>query len=196
MFLTKRRRRNLQMTWIDYRKTYDSVPHSWILKVLAMYKVADNITGFLLKSMTTWRVALTLNGQTLGHVCIKRGLFQGDALSPLLFVMCLFPLTTLLRQLNKGFIIDGDVISHLMYLDDLKLYAKSVEDMATLVNTVRIFSTDIGMSFGFDKCATLSMIRGNVVCCDGIDLPTGHIRSLSVGSSWVCWRLEISSVER
>ena len=134
--------------------------------------------------MTTWRVALTLNGQTLGRVCIKRGLFQGDALSPLLFVMCLFPLTTLLRQLNKGFIIDGDVISHLLYLDDLKLYAKSVEDMATLVNTVRIFSTDIGMSFGFDKCATLSVIRGNVVGCDGVDLPTGHIRSLSVGSSY------------
>ena len=90
------------MTWIDYRKAYDSVPHSWILKVLAMYKVAVNIRGFLLKSMTTWRVALTLNGQTLGRVCIKRGLFQCDALSPLLFVMCLFPLTTLLRQLNKG----------------------------------------------------------------------------------------------
>ena len=134
--------------------------------------------------MTTWRVSLTLNGQTLGRVCIKRGFFQGDALSPLLFVMCLFPLTTLLRQLNKGFIIDGGVISHLLYLDDLKLYAKSVEDMATLVNTVRIFPTDIEMSFGFDKCATLSVIRGNVVGCDGIDLPTGHIRSLSVGSPY------------
>ena len=72
----------------------------------------------------------------------------------------------------------------LLYLDDLKLYAKSVEDMATLVNTVGTFFTDIGMLFGFDKCTTLTVIRGNVVGCDGIDLSTGHIRSLSVGSSY------------
>jgi len=31
------------MTWIDYRKVCDSVAHSWIVKVLDMYKVADNI---------------------------------------------------------------------------------------------------------------------------------------------------------
>ena len=68
---------------------------------------------------------------------------------PLLFVMCLFPLSNLLRDLQKGFIVDGIVISHLLYLDDLKLYSKSEEDMATLVNTIRIFS-DNGMSFGFN----------------------------------------------
>ena len=28
MHLTKRNRRNLRMTWIDYHKAYDSVPHS------------------------------------------------------------------------------------------------------------------------------------------------------------------------
>ena len=67
----------------------------------------------------------------------------------------LFSLSTFWRQLNKEFVIDGDVIFHLLYLvDGLKLYAKSEEDMATLMNTVRIFSADIRMSFRFDKCAT------------------------------------------
>ena len=117
-------------------------------------------------------MALTLNKEVLGCVRVNRGIFQGDSLSPLLFVLCLFPLSTLLRQTSKGFIIDGSVISHLLYMDDLKLYAKSEEDMTRLVNTVRIFSTDIGMTFGFEKCATLSVKRGNLVDCDGIDLPT------------------------
>jgi len=184
MFLTRRRRRNLQMTWIDYRKAYDSVPHSWILKVLSMYKVADNIRSFLMNSMSSWRVTLILNREVLGCVCVNRGIFQGDSLSPLLFVMCLFPLTTLLRQTKKGFIVDGDAISHLLYMDDLKLYAKSEEDMKCLVNTVRIFSTDIGMTFGFEKCATVLVKRGNVVSCDDIDLPAGNIRSLSLDSAY------------
>jgi len=73
--------------------------------------------------------SLSLNGSLLGNVSIRRGIFQGDALSPLIFVMCLFPLTILLRKLNKGFAIDGIVASHLLYLDDLKLYAKSTEEM-------------------------------------------------------------------
>ena len=90
------------MTRIDFRKAYDSVPHSWILKVLDMYKVADNIKGFLETSMATWRVALTLNGHTLGHICIKRGIFQGDSLSPLLFVMCLSRHTVVCRAAQEN----------------------------------------------------------------------------------------------
>ena len=45
------------------------------------------------------------------------------------------------------------VVSHLLYLDDLKVYAKSSEDMLALVNTVRVFSSDIRsrMKFGFNK---------------------------------------------
>ena len=143
MFLTRQQHRNLQMTWIDYQKAYDSVPHLWIVKILAMYKVAPNIQHFLKISMSSWRTTLTLNGHALGNVEIKRGIFQGDSLSPLIFVMCLFPLTGLLRTLNKGFVVHGIVVSHLLYLDDLKLYAKSTDEMLAVINTVRVFSSDI-----------------------------------------------------
>ena len=45
-------------------------------------------------------------------------------------------------------------ISHLLYMDDLKLYGKSSNELESLLNTVRIFSTDISMEFGLEKCAT------------------------------------------
>ena len=47
-------------------------------------------------------------------------------------------------------------------MDDLKLYGKSKEDMETLMNTVRVFSDDIGMQFGIDKCAITVMKRGKL----------------------------------
>ena len=75
----------------DYRKVYDSVPHSWIVEILATYKVATNIQHFLKIGMLSWRTTPTLNGYALGQMEIKREVFQGDALSPLIFVMCLFP---------------------------------------------------------------------------------------------------------
>ena len=29
--------RNLNMAWVDYKKAYDMVPHSWILEVISMF---------------------------------------------------------------------------------------------------------------------------------------------------------------
>lgn len=43
--------RNLTIAWVDYRKAFDSVEHSWILKVLQLYKVSPTIVNFLKISM-------------------------------------------------------------------------------------------------------------------------------------------------
>ena len=39
----KRRHTNLAMAWIDYRKAYDMVPHSWIIECLEIFGVARNV---------------------------------------------------------------------------------------------------------------------------------------------------------
>ena len=33
---TKRKRKRLAMAWVDYKKAYDMVPHSWVLEVVKM----------------------------------------------------------------------------------------------------------------------------------------------------------------
>ena len=42
--------------------------------------------------MKTWKTELTSGNEVLGEVEIKRGIFQGDTLSPLLFVLAMIPL--------------------------------------------------------------------------------------------------------
>ena len=37
-------------------------------------------------------------------------------------------------------------------MDDIKLYAKSDEELKGLLSMVKIFSDDIGMEFGLGKC--------------------------------------------
>ena len=59
-------------------------------------------------------------------------------------------------------------------MDDLKLYGKDERQIDSLVNTVQVFSDDIGMKFGLKKCGVLVMKRGKVVNYEGIDLPDGH----------------------
>ena len=117
------------------------------------------------------------NGEDLGEVDVKRGIFQGDSLSPLLFVLCMVPLSLILRKINAYYEWGKKEykLNHLLYMDDLKLFAKSEEQIDILVRTVHIFSTDIGMEFGMKKCGILTMKRGKVVKCDGIKLPNNEV---------------------
>ena len=71
-------RRNLSITYIDYQKAYDSVPHPWIIETLSTYKVSPIITRFLENAMTMWEIKLILrhdNGVLeVPNVKIKRGI--------------------------------------------------------------------------------------------------------------------------
>ena len=152
-----------------------------------MFGVAGNATRVLDKSMDKWCTELTSCGRPLGMVNIRRGIFQDYSLSPLLFVMALIPLTLVLRKVKAGYDLAGlrGVVNHLLFMDDLRLYGKSEKQVDTLLNTVRVFSQDIGMQFGINKCAVLVLKRGKVVRCEGIEMPNNQvIKSLGEGEGY------------
>ena len=112
--------------------------------------------------------------ESLGEVDIRRGIFQGDSFSPLLFVVVLIPLSIILNKTDLGYVTSrNQKLNHLLFMDDLKLYAKSERELDSLIQTVRIFSDDVGMVFGLDKCAVLVLKRGKMVRTEGIELPDG-----------------------
>ena len=92
-----------------------------------------------------------------GEVDIKRGIFQGDSLSPLVFVLALIPLSLISRRAKAAyeFSESKEKINHLLFMDDLKLYSQSEKGLDSLAQTVHVFSKDIGMEFGIEKCAML-----------------------------------------
>ena len=67
----------------------------------------------------------------------------------------------------------GERINRLLFMDDLKLLARNVDQVGSLVNTVRMFSEDIKMKFGLSKYGVLIMKRGKVVESDGLCMPDG-----------------------
>ena len=66
-----------------------------------------------------------------------------------------------------------------MFTDDLKIFAKSKNQIDSLVEFVHIFSEDIGMQFVINRCGVLIMERGKVIWADGIRLPDGqHMKDI------------------
>jgi len=175
----RRRHTNLNMAWIDYKKAYDMVSHSWILESVTLAGIAENIKRLLKNCMDNWKTELNAYETMLGEVNIRQGIFQGDSLSPLLFVIAIIPLTRTLRQCDVGYQLgDGHSnckINHLLFMDDLKLYGRNDRETESLVHTVRIFSEDIAIQFRIEKCATIKLQRGKVKHTEGIVLPNAQV---------------------
>ena len=85
--------------------------------------------------------------------------FPGEYSKSFIVLFVTQPPSYLLDNL-KGYKISSTVnLTHLMYMDDIKLFAPNDNCLQQLVDTVREFSDDIKMSFGFEKYAKLSVSR-------------------------------------
>jgi len=177
-----KRKRNLSTAWIDYKKAFDSVPYDWLIETLRIHKFDDVTINFFETTMKHWRTSLILrheNGEIRTDTFdITNGIFQGDSPSGLHFVLCLLPLSWLLRKAELGYRLKrtrnlDDVISHLLFMDDLKIYAENDTNLTSLINIVKTFSDDIRMSFGLNKCNKLTIVKGEVVQRENIVLNNG-----------------------
>ncbi|CAK1578789.1 unnamed protein product [Parnassius mnemosyne] len=189
--MVKRNRRNLSAAWIDYKKAFDSVPHTWLGRVLELYKVDCTVRDFLGQCMGQWSTILCHLGERMmaaeNHIRIRRGIFQGDCLSTIWFCLSLNPLSTLLEgservfQLQRG----GTKVTHLFYMYDLKLFASSRSVLIKLLNITCDFSNSIRMELGTDKCAVLHVESGRVANSEGIDLSMPiNIKTLSEAKTY------------
>ena len=65
----------------------------------------------------------------------------------------------------------------MLFIDDLELFAKSNDQISSLVNIVYMFSEDIGMDFGIKKWGVLVLKWGEVdkVSSRGLNLTNGKL---------------------
>ena len=146
-----------------------------------MYKISHGVINFIEQTMKTWRVDLTAGGRSIAETKIQRSISRGDAQSPLLLIIAMIPLNHILRKCTAGYKLSRsqEKITHLMYMDDIKLFSKNEKELETLILAVRIYSQGIGMEFGIEKCAMLVMKSGKRLMTDGIELPNqDRIRTL------------------
>ena len=142
-----------------------------------MFGFAENLKKLLSNNMKQWWSELTAGREVIGNVKLSRGIFQGDSLSPFVFMIALIPMTLVLRKVKSCYQLskNGDKLNHLMYMDDTKLYAKDEESLKGLIQAVRVVSNDIGMEFGVEKCTILVPKRDKIVESNGILLPNNDI---------------------
>ena len=97
-----KRRTNLSLAWIDYQKAYDSVLHSWMSRAMEQHGVNIKKITLISEFMNRWNTQLTACGTRLSNIPIMSGIFQGDAVSPLIICVALSPLSSILSEATLG----------------------------------------------------------------------------------------------
>ena len=102
----------------------------------------------------------------------RRGVFQGDSLSPLLYCLSIVPISHTLRK-TRGYrlLYLERPVTHQYFMDDLKVYANSSNALDATLQVVDRVSCAVGMELGLRKCAVAHVKQGKYVSGENYLLP-------------------------
>ncbi|XP_074283428.1 uncharacterized protein LOC141607978 [Silene latifolia] len=143
---------------IDLRKPYDSVEWSFLEQMLHAFKFPQKFIELVMTCVTSPTYSLAVNGSHFGFFPGKRGLRQGDPLSPLLFTLCMEYLSRILGVVSQqdGFrfhpLCGHTRLNHLLFADDLLMFFKGTESsIMWILRSFSIFSHASGLTMNKDK---------------------------------------------
>lgn len=159
LHLCHRSKKEFVILKLDFEKAFDKIEHEFMLQIMKHKGFGDKWLHWMKMIFTSGTSAILLNG-VLGKVFhCRRGVRQGDPLSPLLFVLAADFLQTLL---NKA-IVDGQLdlpmprnmlqsFPIMQYADGTLLFLKSCPDqLNSLKDLLNTFAHDSGLRVNFNK---------------------------------------------
>ncbi|XP_048489728.1 uncharacterized protein LOC125491683 [Beta vulgaris subsp. vulgaris] len=145
---------------IDLRKAYDSVSWKFIEELLMKLKFTDKFRKWIITCITTPTFSLSINGCLVGFLKGRKGLRQGDPISPLLFVLVMEYFSRILQKVGKkenfGFHHRCKELrlNHLIFADDLMLFCKGdIQSVTLMVRALKAFSDAAGLQANQMKSA-------------------------------------------
>ena len=146
---------DIYLAFIDFEKAFDSVHQEYIFQALKSQGVDPTYTK-LIKNIykgSQARIVLEEPGQFFP---VKRGVRQGDPLSPALFNCALEEMFRNLNWDNKGLRVNGRNLNNLRFADDIVLIATSLDDMITMIKDLSKASENIGLRINNNKSFILT----------------------------------------
>ena len=166
--ISRRSDSRLHAVWVDYSKAFDSISHSYLNYVLKVCKVHKSIRRLLAQLMSGWKVRyeVRVNSKKMQSkpLQIRRGVLQGDTLSPLLFCLAIAPISHVLNsQIKKvecvvhheGQVVSTVALNHMFYMDDFKGYSRETGELERMICLLTDISRTMGLEINPKKSAVL-----------------------------------------
>lgn len=130
---------------LDISKAFDSVSWSFLLELLQHLGFGRTWCNLICLLLSTSSTRIVINGDPGEFISHRRGLWQGDPLSPMLSILVMEALNAICKYAGKGITIAANCLPtgetlYFLYADDVAMFLRpSTQDLSTVLITLNIF---------------------------------------------------------
>ena len=141
---------------LDQGKAFDRVNRKFLLDLLEKYGFGSDFKKWITTLYKDANVRVIVNGFLMDRVDLRRGVQQGDSLSPLLYVQCVEALARQIRDNPsiEGFLLPGAKGLQYkvgLYAGDTTSFVKNYRSLVHLFKSVRIYELGSGARLNLSK---------------------------------------------
>ena len=147
------------MFLIDFRKAFDKLEWSFILKALNFFSFGPDFIKWIDIIYTDISSCVTNNGHASKFFNLSCGVRQGCPLSPLLYTVCSEILSLLIKNDKeiKGIMLNQNEVTISAYADDTVLYLQDVKSLRKSIQILQSFHLFSGLGINLEKSELLAL---------------------------------------
>ncbi|GJZ99613.1 putative RNA-directed DNA polymerase, eukaryota, reverse transcriptase zinc-binding domain protein [Tanacetum coccineum] len=185
----KKRKKKLLIFKVDFEKAFDSISWNYLIHILDSFGFGNKWCSWIKACLNSSRASILINGSPTSEFSIKRGLRQGDPLSPFLFILVMEGLHNAFEEaVGNGLITGVNIknstinVSHLFYADDvMSLSITLVSPIGSNMKSIASWKTLVlRFHMSCPSCKANLSVRLGVV--DSIKSVLGSLGGLNIGS--------------
>ena len=152
---------NTHIAFLDMAKAFDTVSHDSILRAMRRAGFPQLLSDMVMRGYEGATTVLSLGPSRSAVIPVKRGVKQGDPLSPVLFNLVLDECIEHAKRTPVGMTLDGLKVPVMAFADDLVLTAESRIGLQTITDGLTDQLRASGLEVNRLKCMTLSLIHNH-----------------------------------
>ena len=138
--------------WYDFSKAYDSVSHVQLRRLVNSLPVHVEVRNLIKNMMIKWAVIIEVGKTKIPAIRVKRGVYQGDSMSSLLFILST---AYIINSIKTNFEITKAAKGKqqiMTYMDGIKVHAPNKKAADLITEKLKKTAADLSLALNIQKC--------------------------------------------
>ncbi len=160
---------NLLVAYIDFSSAFNTVSHAHLLTTMEWMQFPPDARAAIAGIYSGVKTRIRTPAGTTEDITIRQGTIQGDALSPLIFLLCMDPLLRWLQMGGRGYHpactkaeFPHLSLAALAYADDIAILTSTPADLAIQIKKLELFCKWAGLHVNVKKCEVSGALHNDV----------------------------------